>query len=352
MGPKRAYKRSISSNDGELSGAQITAGLNISRDKVRGAQIGAIGNYATSDVTGAQAGAFGNYVGQSITGAQMAGVANYAGENVTGAQMAAYGNYTDGHVAGGQLSGIMNVSMRGVVGVQAAGVANYSERVSGLQAAAINYTNYMAGMQLGIINVAEKVEGMQLGIVNVNQEDSGYSLGLVTYSGNGTLDTSIYVDELFFTHGTLKMGSRYLYTIYDVGARNKNEKRIHTIAGFGLGSHVTFGDFDLALEVLGYTNVRQYSDRSEDKNDDGNDEDDPGEYEGESHIFYRAGLTLGYRVFANLYAFAGASYNTYFEPEEQFRESLGAEYAGTMWTSDRSTRWVGRMFGLRYKFLN
>lgn len=347
--------------EGGVDGVMVSLfGVNYDKGDLSGAQIGFVGNYVAGSVSGIQIGMF-NWSAAKISGAQV-GLGNLASSDVRGAQIGLI-NYTNGTVAGAQLGYGINVATVAVRGTQAS-LLNYAPSVAGIQAGLVNVTRsagfFQAGMidvadttpaQVGMVNVARMTKA-QVGFVNVAGSTSGqvglvnyateakWSLGLISYVGNGTLDVGTWIDEHAFAHLTVRMGSKYLYTIYDAADRSTTggnvDSRYDQAYGLGLGTHMPLGDrLAVGVEVL----VHGMPSRE----DDDEEGDDP------SLWFVRSHALLSFRVVSGLQVVAGPSYGFYPGVEAEFREVISSDKGGEVRYGRHNTRWVGYSAGLRYQ---
>lgn len=335
--------------EGGVSGVQATFGVNFNKGALSGAQIGFLGNYTAGHVGGAQIGMM-NWAGTDVAGAQIGMISVSAG-SVRGGQIGLL-NYANGTVDGGQVGYGLNWAKDRVNGAQI-GMLNITQAVDGAQVGLANLARDVTATQVGLLNLVEttpaqvgllniaRVTKAQVGLVNVAKE-SDWTLGLVSYVGNGVLDVGVSMDEFSFAHLTLRMGSRYLYTIYDVADRSATKPDgDHLYAqtyGLGLGVRIpVFEGFDINAEVLGHAFHNAFDD-----NYDNNDKSQP------QRVFTRGQVLAGYRLVAGLQVFGGPSYGYYSGDKDDFKAAMSSDYKAR--SNRHNSRWIGWTAGLAYKF--
>lgn len=190
---------------------------------------------------GMEVGSIGNGRRGNMKGAQLAGILNFVNKHADGFQFSGIGNVVGKDVRGSQLSGVFNVTGRDMAGIQFTGVANVAGGdVRGVQITA--GTNWVSGeirgLQLGLVNYGEKVHGVQIGLVNIaSKEMKGGALGLVNYAGDGILAPTAWVAPSSLLNIGLKVGSKYMYTLWAAGFHPAGDEKRASLIG-GIGGHI------------------------------------------------------------------------------------------------------------------
>lgn len=289
-----------------------------------------------------------NFNHGSLYGAQIAGGANYSGSTVTGAQIAAGGNIAGDTVKGAQLS-YVNLAFKDMTGAQV-GVVNYAKTIDGAQVGVMNVAESTYGLQVGLFNYSKKVNGFQLGLATVANETSGYSFGLINYAGNGTLAVDFTYNELSYTSASLRMGSRYLYTIYDVGVRGFKSADTRSVCGLGVGLTIPFDAMFVGIDLINYFKASSGMRVGRGSTNDAEDNDEESKKEDErfeESRFEKIQLTGGYRL-EKLAFFAGISFGLFNKDKETFKENFAPDYRGAMTSNNNHTTWLGYVAGIRY----
>jgi hypothetical protein len=234
------------STHGSLSGQVVNAiSLNIIggyNAGVDGTEIGMF-NLDKSDVRSFQLGILFNTVGGTVGGIQIAGGFNQVLTNVR-----AY-----------QLAGVFNEVSGNVKGVQMAIGFNQSNKLDGLQFAALNITNgNTSGMQIGLMNIAHKklsgiqlgplfnyaqnLRGMQIGLINASDTSSGVSIGLINFVRRGYHKLMLNSNETTDLNLLYKTGTPWLYNIFLAGTNVEKNKKLYAY-GFGYGNEISIFKF-------------------------------------------------------------------------------------------------------------
>jgi len=172
-----------------------------------------------------------------IDGFEVGGLLNVNKTNVRGVQTAGLGNISNGEVKGMQTGGLFNIASR-MRGFQVAGILNKTESAKGLQVGGLTNINTgtLSGVQIaGLFNQTKRLKGVQLGLINlVDTVESGISIGLVTIVKNGFYgEWQIAVADYMNVGLSYKIGTKYFYNIYTIGANLIEENLWIAGAGFG-----------------------------------------------------------------------------------------------------------------------
>jgi len=235
---------------GGIFGAEIGAGLNITRGDVTGAQIAGAANVIGGRVLGAQIGGAANFVREGHIGVQIGGGFNMNFGTGGGAHLAGGFNFTKGQHYGIQLSGGFNFLSGGIRGIQLTGGFNYAGNVIGAQLATVNVAaGDVKGAQIGALNISSgDVKGVQLGVVNVANRSS-FPLGLVNVVRDGRSHFDTWFSADGFAQIAFKHGGDYFHYIYTVGYGAFSELTWNL--GIGLGGHIPLkGGFYIDIDLL------------------------------------------------------------------------------------------------------
>ncbi|ASU36254.1 STN and carboxypeptidase regulatory-like domain-containing protein [Mucilaginibacter xinganensis] len=234
------------STHGSLSGQVInTISLNLIggyNAGVDGAEIGMF-NLDKSDVKSFQLAVLFNTVGGSVRGIQIGGAFNQVLTNVSAFQLAAGFNSVHGDVSGVQLAIGFNESNK-LNGVQVAALNSASGNISGIQTGVMNIANKkFSGIQLGaLFNYAQNLRGMQFGLINTSDSSSGVSLGLINLVKNGYHKVVVNTTETTDANLLYKTGTPWLYNIFLAGANLKSNNKQFAY-GLGYGNEVSIFKF-------------------------------------------------------------------------------------------------------------
>lgn len=267
-------------DEGGVTGGMVTFGVNFDR----------------GSLTGFQTSFLGNYVGGDVTGVQASGITNVAAGHVDGLQASYMLNIARGEVKGAQVA-IANLAPA-VTGLQA-GLVNVATRASDVQLGLVNVTGDGSVVQAGLVNYAGRVAGTQIGLVNVSHESDGVPIGLVSIVKDGRRDVDLWGDEEGFAHLSFKMGSRNVYTIYDVAYRDGEKAR----AGLGLGflyGQAKEQPWWVAAEGITHGIIDEDESRTHGENED--EEDRP------KRVLVRGQIAAGWRIAHALSVFGGPTY--------------------------------------------
>ncbi len=202
----------VTSSSGAVNGAQLSAGLNLTRAALAGVQLGAVN--VSGDMTGAQLGLV--TVADRVRGVQLGGLITSSASDVTGAQLGLGLNRTGGALTGIQL-----------------GSLNVAGDVTGAQLGLINVADDVTGFQLGVLNVARSVRGTQVGLVNIST-DGPAPVGVFNVTEDAPLRLSLSLGDTHLFGVALKTGGTRLYGMLSLGWVPRSAVR----AGGGLGLHL------------------------------------------------------------------------------------------------------------------
>ena len=230
----------IMNNAGGLTnGLQISGLLNIAQD-IKGAQISYINLARSSD--GAQAG-FINIASGTTRGVQ-ASFVNLGMSRLSGVQAGFVNLAVDS--SDGVQGGFVNLVTAPFSGVQG-GFVNLSGNGNVTQGGFVNMTGN-AGLQGGFVNVALESR-VQLGFVNVarnsvvqvgfvNIADSAtVPIGFLSFSRKGIYGVRGAIDEVGWERASAFSGTRYFFTEFEWGQRDKSSK----VYSGGIGAGTRFG---------------------------------------------------------------------------------------------------------------
>lgn len=200
-------------------------------------------------IEGIEVGLFGNYDRMYVNGLQIAGGSNRSFLHTRGIQIAGASNQT-GDLSGVQIAtvniasktngvqvGAVNISKHDHSGLQIGAGYNQAETVRGLQLASVNEAGRVSGIQIALVNRAKQVRGAQIGLFNFADENNGIALGVLNFIKNGQHHGRFARTERGFNHFSYTHGSKYMYTIYDVGVRQLREPAQWALGG-GIGAMV------------------------------------------------------------------------------------------------------------------
>lgn len=216
---------------------------------LEGIEIGVIGNFNRTYVKGFQIALGGNSSQTYMHGLQISGGANVNTLQVDGLQIAAGFNAAEklsgiqvggansaAAVTGGQVGGV-NFNTSKTNGAQIAALYNRSKTVTGLQLAAVNETEFVTGVQVGLFNFGKKIRGIQVGLVNFSDDNTVAAIGFLNFIKNGQHHFEASMNETRFTHLAYRHGTKYFYTIYDVGIHRFDNPPRWSV-GIGLGGMI------------------------------------------------------------------------------------------------------------------
>jgi hypothetical protein len=304
----------------DMYGLQAVGIFNLVVEDTAGAQLGGIANITAGRMRGAQVGGIFNWAGEGA-GMQAGGIANIAGGDFRGFRIGGIANVTAGSFRGFQMGGIAAITGGDLRGVQLGTIANVTAGSS-------------RGLQMGLVNYNGGGEGLvvMVGLVNVSKNEKAIPIGLVNVVKNGLFHPAVWYDDLTFVNLSLKSGSKYVYSILSVGVENMNPRDGAFITRLGLGTELplkkAFADFDLTV---------------------GNIFNAPWEDTGGSSLLAQARLSLGFKLFKHLGAFAGLSYDYIFSPQTG-SPRLGRDFgfSALSWGDGRHTHKIGFFGGIQF----
>lgn len=210
----------LNQTDKNMQGVQLSLGRNLVGDHLKGVQI-------TLGV---------NQNGKHLQGLQVSPGVNIASLQAQGIQIALGYNYTGNTLIGIQTALGMNSVRGNLIGAQfALGVNSAGPYSRGLQAGMVNISHdHLLGGQIGLVNIAGTLQGIQVGLINIADDVTGIPLGLINIIRNGNNRWHYWSDETGTQNLGFSMGSRYIYSIYNIGIPLTNEL---LQLGVGLGLH-------------------------------------------------------------------------------------------------------------------
>lgn len=187
---------------------------------LNGIQIAGLMNYVRGYSTGAQLSLGMNISKEAMTGAQIGGIFNYSKILLTGAQISILSNLSKGSTIGFQMA-IYNRTSFELSGIQI-GVANLSGSIegknslmetesTGIQLGLINHSKIMNGFQVGLVNLSGQNQGTQFGLINIFRPArkkgrlDGTPIGLLNIGG--ALSLEAFIDETFLMNFALSTGN-------------------------------------------------------------------------------------------------------------------------------------------------
>lgn len=249
--------------------------------------------------------------------------------NTQGVQTSFGYNETEGNLQGIQTAFGFNKVQGNIQGIQTAfGLNKAKGKVTGVQVAfAKNHAEEINGAQVGIYNVAKKVNGVQIGLVNYTEDINGISLGLISIVKNGIMRMELAVDNDEGRSLTMKYGTRYTYSMVNIGV-HKIEKASNDFRkniGLGFGARLDLQPFYLNIESM-YSLYEEV--------DIKNDEQDGtlGDYD-----VWQLRVLPGFKVTEKLSIFAGITYNH--APKEKIRVK-----------GENRSDWTGVRLGIEVDF--
>lgn len=234
-------------SNGGVDGVEVGGMMNTIRNDVKGVQIAGLANKVGKNVTGTQISGLFNTAKGGVDGVQASGLFNVAGE-AKAIQASGLFNYCKGSFDGLQASSLFNVAGKGN-GVQVAGLFNANTgsvrtQVSGL----FNVAGDVTHAQISpFLNAGKKVRGFQFGLINVADTITGVPFGLLNIVKKGYNRIELASSEALFVQTSLKLGSRKLYNIFQIGMRwdkdlvpatSETKKFVSWGLGYGLGTAI------------------------------------------------------------------------------------------------------------------
>jgi hypothetical protein len=335
---------------GDLRGAQGAGIFNITQGNVTGVQAAGIFNMTRGDMMGAQTAMIFNMTG-NMTGAQTAMIFNMAQGNMTGTQAAGIFNSVFGLGTGVQAAGIAGFVKEDFKGIQASGIFNYTGGdFQGVQTGLINWAQGNSyGLQVGLINSGGKGSGVQVGLVNISKNESVIPIGLVNVVKNGIMHPAIYYDSMGFLNFSFRSGSRFVYSVFGVGAQkiylhvNGNDRAIFgwnrddalLVYRGGLGFEIPLRSAFINIDAVTGTilNLDTVSSKG---------------YNASASQLHQVRLTAGFKIFEHLGAFVGLSYDWIRRENEDSPNPDGKMEYVFNWGNSRNINKLGFFAGLQF----
>jgi len=245
--------------------------------------------WADDRFTGLVFGGIGSQTGGVGEGLTFGGVYARHEGSLEGVQFGGVAALLDGRVTGVQFGGVYS-GADDVLGLQLGGVAAWSQRLQGAQVSVVNIGGHVLGAQVGVVNIADEVDGVQVGVVNIARE-SKVPVGLLNFIENGVLRFDLWASELSPVNVGLKWGGEYVYTLLGAGVQVEGtgaDQQLMELQ-FGLGGHIPIDPIFIDVDLSAASFV-----------------DDLGSLDS---WLGRLRIAAGYRIFAHLAVFAGASVN-------------------------------------------
>jgi hypothetical protein len=206
---------SLDARPGQRVHNRFVLGLLIAHsDELDGLQLSLVGSVTEARMHGAQISNAFNLARGSSEGLQLSAGVNISTGQFRGLQAAPV-NVAVGAFQGAQM-GVVNLSQGQLEGASF-GVVNLAQSQRGASFGVVNLAGAHTGPAFGVVNVQRKVDGFSLGVVNVADEVEGESLGIVTWAGNGIHQVDALASEVAPLGLGLKLGTRHLYTAYELG---------------------------------------------------------------------------------------------------------------------------------------
>ncbi len=305
--------------DGDMQGVQMTLGNNQVGNTMRGVQLSLGMNSTGKHMQGAQLSTGANLSTLNHQGVQMAVGYNYAGATMMGIQLSSGANVTKGNMIGLQLSSGVNISQ------------SYA---NGLQLGTVNISRgTLQGGQLGLVNIGDKIQGVQIGLINIANDVSGLPLGLFNFIKNGNNRLHYWTDEMANQNVGFSMGSKYMYSIYNVSIPVTNT---HISLGIGLGLHFPSSEhFYWEMEA-----IAEYIHPLD------------GSFQWwweagyKSSIMYRGRLALGWKIGKRFSVIGGISYNIYQPGTTDNPHITPLHGLEASWVNDNMRSWPGFFLGV------
>lgn len=226
---------------GSLSGQVVNAvSLNLIggyNAGVDGTEIG-IFNLDKGDVRSFQLGVLFNTVGGTVGGIQIAGAFNQVLTNTSAFQLAGGFNTVQGNASGVQLAIAFNESNK-LDGVQVAALNVAGGNASGVQTGIMNVAQKkFSGVQFGgLFNYAQNLRGMQFGLINTSDTSSGVSIGLVNLVQHGYHKLILTSNETTDANLLYKTGTPWFYNIFIAGTNLSTKNKLYAY-GLGYGNEL------------------------------------------------------------------------------------------------------------------
>lgn len=272
---------------------------------------------------------FGHVVDDGVDGAMVGIGVNWDRGDLRGVQVTAAGNYVGGDMIGAQM---------------AAGVNMVAGRADGAQFGVVNIANEFNGAQFGVVNIARSYTGAQFGVVNISENAEGAPIGVVSYVKNGRKDLDLWLDELAFTHLAFKMGSKYVYTLYDLGLRGGG---IRYTTGIGLGAIYEPKPFFASIESITINEQPRSKKKPEDQGLDEADDDDSSS---NNTFEVRTQVSFGLNVYEGMSIYLGPAYCISNRGEEDFNKDVSPRFSSLRRVHETWASWVGANAGIKYEF--
>lgn len=322
-----------------------------------GVQLSGLYNYVGSNVSGGQITLGVNKTSNYLIGVQFAGLINYVGGFTIGSQASILGNYSKKSMSGVQLSLLVNYTNGSYSGIQIgaynhAGVINSvkgpgASTNSALQIGLINTSGNMGGTQIGLINIGNRVTGTQIGLINIFK--NGKSVDHSDRPAYGLLNFGYYINPRVYT-SEFFLANYGLYTGKPLNDRVRSATRtlysyneITYSTNYSLGKEAQWGvsykagiiSFYKSVDV---TNQRNYfSLMTEISHFNRNKK-----YDKKLNLKYAVHLETGLRLARKInwiYPFVGVSYNYVPQKLDGQPEILAS-------TTNNGSFWLGYVAGI------
>jgi hypothetical protein len=286
-----------------------------------------------------------NAVGQGFQGIQFAGLVNTAGQGLRVAQFAGLVNAVGKDAYCIQVAGLANIAGNGMAGEQVAGLFNiaddgkYGDQWAGL----FNIAGKdFHGMQVSLVNMNEDSDtanfSAQVGLVNISGNERSIPVGLVNVVKNGILNPAIYYDSFKMLNVSFRSGSRYFYSLFSVGATRlsfgaysfgADDADDLLVTRAGIGFELPLKKFFLDLDFTSGNVFTLAAPHHQAFNLQGR-------------------LTLGFKLFKHLGAFAGVSYDYFYAESDESPVPTAAPIIPKSWGDERNIHTLGFFAGVQF----
>ncbi|MCC8145098.1 MAG: hypothetical protein LIO93_01385 [Bacteroidales bacterium] len=233
-------------------GFQFAGVLNKIGNRSNGFQMAGVANLVRSDGKGLLLSGLLNNAG-SYRGAQITGGLNLT-KQMDGVQVGGLFNKSDYYVDGGQITAGINITPV-IQGIQMAGLVNYSKEISGAQMAGLfNYADYVDGAQLSLFaNRAKRVKKFQAAFFLNIAEECEYPLAMFNIIKNGEIGVGVTINEVGSTVFSIRSGSKKLYGIVGIGHNHRSKVSDQTLViELGAGYNIIYSPvFRVKTELKG-----------------------------------------------------------------------------------------------------
>lgn len=174
-----------------------------------------------------------------LSGFDLAVGGNFVDERMRGGMVALGFNGTNGPAAGA-LVAAANVALSDVTGIMG-GLFNLGAgTLHGAQIGLVNVGNDVTGAQVGLVNIADTAV-TQVGLINIASSTT-VPVGVVSVVKDGQASVGVYGSDLALVGAEARVGGRYVWSEFKVGANPLLAQQPLSVVSAGLGGTVELGD--------------------------------------------------------------------------------------------------------------